>query len=212
MMHRLFRACTALLLIAGLSACTTIQLEPLPEGLTDQPPAHWQNRSAKLSQFDHWQLLGKLAVRQPSDSGTAIINHWIQEGEAYNLALSSSFLGMGSTTLKGMPGFIELRLSNGETYRSGDPEALIKAATGWQLPLQSLTWWIRGLPAPDGDFRLLFDDKGELAMIRQAGWEIRYDRWHQPQGDKPALPARVTALKEKKRVRVVVSSWQELNP
>nr|WP_254774270.1 lipoprotein insertase outer membrane protein LolB [Marinobacter sp. AC-23] len=92
------------------------------------------------------------------------------------------------------------------------PGSLIKAATGWQLPLQSLTWWIRGLPAPDGDFRLLFDDKGELAMIRQAGWEIRYDRWHQPQGDKPALPARVTALKEKKRVRVVVSSWQELNP
>ena len=212
MMHGLFRACIALLLIAGLSACTTIQLEPLPEGLTDQPPADWQNRAAKLGQFDHWQLLGKLAVRQPSDSGTAIINHWIQEGEAYNLALSSSFLGMGSTTLKGMPGFIELRLSNGETYRSGDPEALIKAATGWQLPLQSLTWWIRGLPAPDGDFRLLFDDKGELAMIRQAGWEIRYDRWHQPQGDKPALPARVTALKEKKRVRVVVSSWQELNP
>ncbi|MBQ0834363.1 lipoprotein insertase outer membrane protein LolB [Marinobacter sp.] len=208
----LFRACIALLLIAGLGACTTIQLEPLPEGLTDQPPADWQNRSAKLGKFDHWQLLGKLAVRQPSDSGTAIINHWIQEGEAYNLALSSSFLGMGSTTLKGMPGFIELRLSNGETYRSGDPEALIKAATGWQLPLQSLTWWIRGLPAPDGDFRLLFDDKGELAMIRQAGWEIRYDRWHQPQGDTPALPARVTALKEKKRVRVVVSSWQELNP
>lgn len=211
-MHRLFRACAALLLIAGLSACTTIQLEPVPDGLTDQPPFDWQDRSAKLRQFDHWQLLGKLAVRQPSDSGTAIINHWIQQGEAYDLALSSSFLGMGSTTLKGVPGFIELTLSNGETYRSGDPDALVKAATGWQLPLQSLTWWIRGLPAPDGDFRLLFDDQGKLAIIRQAGWEIRYDRWHEPQGDRPALPARVTALKEKKRVRVVVSRWKDLNP
>lgn len=211
-MPTFFHACFALLLIAGLSACTTIQVEPVPDGLTEQPPVDWQDRSAKLSQFDHWQLLGKLAVRQPSDSGTAIINHWIQEGEAYDLALSSSFLGMGSTTLKGVPGFIELTLSNGETYRSGDPEALVKAATGWQLPLQSLTWWIRGLPAPDGDFRLLFDDKGELVMIRQAGWEIRYDRWHGPQGDRPALPARVTALKEQKRVRVVVSSWKDLNP
>ncbi|MGO1502460.1 MAG: lipoprotein insertase outer membrane protein LolB [Marinobacter sp.] len=209
-MLKFFRACLALLLIAGLNACTSIQLEPLPDGLTDQPPADWQDRSAKLRQFDHWQLLGKLAVRQPSDSGTAIINHWIQQGEAYDLALSSSFLGMGSTSLKGVPGFIELTLSNGETYRSGDPEALVKAATGWQLPLQSLTWWIRGLPAPDGDFRLLFDDKGKLAMTRQAGWEIRYDRWHEPQGDQPALPARVTAVKEEKRVRVVVSSWQDL--
>lgn len=209
-MRPLLRASLSLLTAISLSACSTIQLEPLPEGLTDQPPANWQNRAAELKQFDHWQLSGKLAVRQPSDSGTAIINHWIQQGEAYDLALSSSFLGMGSTTLKGVPGFIELTLSNGETYRSGDPDSLMKAATGWQLPLQSLTWWIRGLPAPDGDFRLLFNDTGELAMIRQAGWEIRYDRWHEPEGEQPALPARVTALKEKKRVRVAVSSWQDL--
>ncbi|MCK0165615.1 lipoprotein insertase outer membrane protein LolB [Marinobacter sp. S6332] len=206
------RRWAAVLLIMGLSACTTIQLEPLPEGMTDQPPADWQDRAAKLGQFDHWQLSGKLAVRQPSDSGTAIINHWTQEGEAYDLALSSSFLGMGSTKLKGVPGFIELTLSNGEVYRSGDPDALMEAATGWQLPLESLTWWIRGLPAPAGDFRLLFDDRGELAMIRQDGWEIRYDRWHELQGNTPALPARITALKEKKRVRVVVSNWQDLNP
>jgi outer membrane lipoprotein LolB len=212
MMGQLIRTWAAVLVMTGLSACTTIQLEPLPEGMTDQPPADWQDRSARLNRFDHWQLSGKLAVRQPSDSGTAIINHWVQEGEAYDLALSSSILGMGSTNLKGVPGFIELTLSNGETYRSGDPDALMKAATGWQLPLESMAWWIRGLQAPGGDFRLLFDDRGELAMIRQAGWEIRYDRWHEPQGDIPALPARITALKEDKRVRVVVSSWQDLNP
>lgn len=211
-MGQVIRIWATLLMIASLSACTTIQLEPLPAGMTDQPPADWQARSAKLTQFNHWQLSGKLAVRQPSDSGTAIINYWKQDGEAYDLALSSSFLGMGSTNLKGVPGFIELTLSNGETYRSGDPDALMKAATGWQLPLESLTWWIRGLPAPGGDFRLLFDDRGELAMIRQAGWEIRYDRWHELQGDIPALPARITALKEDKRVRVVVSNWQDLNP
>ncbi|MBQ0746619.1 MAG: outer membrane lipoprotein LolB [Marinobacter sp.] len=211
-MGQVIRIWATLLMIASLSACTTIQLEPLPAGMTDQPPADWQARSAKLRQFNHWQLSGKLAVRQPSDSGTAIINYWKQDGEAYDLALSSSFLGMGSTNLKGVPGFIELTLSNGETYRSGDPDALMKAATGWQLPLESLTWWIRGLPAPGGDFRLLFDDRGELAMIRQAGWEIRYDRWHELQGDIPALPARITALKEDKRVRVVVSNWQDLNP
>ena len=211
-MGQVIRIWATLLMIASLSACTTSQLEPLPAGMTDQPPADWQARSAKLRQFNHWQLSGKLAVRQPSDSGTAIINYWKQDGEAYDLALSSSFLGMGSTNLKGVPGFIELTLSNGETYRSGDPDALMKAATGWQLPLESLTWWIRGLPAPGGDFRLLFDDRGELAMIRQAGWEIRYDRWHELQGDIPALPARITALKEDKRVRVVVSNWQDLNP
>ena len=206
---RLARIMATLTVLATLGACTTIQVEPLPEGMTDQPPAGWTTRAASLDELDHWKLTGKLAVRQPSDSGTAIINHWIQDGEAYDLALSSSFLGMGSTTLKGVPGFIELTLPNGETYRSGEPEALVEAATGWQLPLETLTWWIRGLPAPASDYRLLFDDQGTLAIIRQNGWEIRYDRWQAFLSSYPALPARITALKEEKRVRLVVSDWQE---
>lgn len=69
-------------------------------------------------------------MRQPSDSGTALINQWRQEGEHYRLALSSSFLGVGSTSLEGTPGFIELTLPNGDRYQSGDPETLVAAATG----------------------------------------------------------------------------------
>ncbi|PHQ24579.1 outer membrane lipoprotein LolB [Marinobacter guineae] len=209
---KLARILAALLMLATLGACTTIQIEPLPEGMTDQPPANWAARSASLGQLDHWKLTGKLAVRQPSDSGTAIINHWIQDGESYDLALSSSFLGMGSTRLKGVPGFIELTLPNGETYRSGEPESLVQAATGWRLPLENLTWWIRGLPSPGSDYRLLFDEQGSLAIIRQDGWEIRYDRWQDFLASYPELPARITALKEDKRVRLVVSDWQEETP
>ncbi len=196
-----------LLLIAVLGGCTTIQLEPLPEGMTDQPPADWAKQSRSLSQFDHWQLSGKLAVRQPSDSGTAVINRWQQQGEHYELALSSSFLGMGSTSLNGVPGFLELQLPNGDVYQSSEPETLVLSATGWQLPIDSLTWWIRGLPSPDGDFRLLFDDQQRLAILYQNGWEIRYDRWQPFVTDLPQLPARITALKDDKRVRVVISDW-----
>lgn len=203
---RLLLAATCALV---LSACTSIQLEPLPEGLTDQPPADWSERSEQLRNLHSWELSGKLAVKQPSDSGTAIINHWIQEREAYDLELSSSFLGMGRTSLQGVPGFISLTLPDGETYRSGDPEALIQAATGWQLPLNSLVWWIRGLPGPEGDFRLLFDENNQLAMIRQQGWEIRYDRWQSFIDSYPKLPARITAVKEDKRVRLVVTHWAE---
>lgn len=198
----------ALLLITLLGGCTTIQLEPLPEGMTEQPPADWAQRSWSLSQFDHWQLSGKLAVRQPSDSGTAVINHWEQQGEQYDLALSSAFLGMGSTRLLGMPGFLELQLPNGDTYQSSEPETLVLATTGWQLPIDSLTWWIRGLPSPAGHFRLLFDDQQQLAIIYQNGWEIRFDRWQPFVEDLPQLPARITALKDDKRVRVVISDWQ----
>ncbi|NMT64105.1 outer membrane lipoprotein LolB [Marinobacter orientalis] len=194
-----------------MGGCTSLQVDPLPEGLTEQPPSGWSEERARLQQFQQWELSGKLAVRQPSDSGTAVINYWKQDGEAYELALSSSFLGMGRTTLEGVPGFIELTLPGGDRYQSGDPEALIEAATGWQLPINSLTWWIRGLPGPDGDFRLFFDDQEQLAVIRQQGWEIRYDRWQPFIEGYPPLPARLTAVKGEKRVRLVVSNWHERN-
>ncbi|SDX26323.1 outer membrane lipoprotein LolB [Marinobacter mobilis] len=206
-----FTTLAAMAMTLWLSACTTITLDPLPEGLTDQPPLDWQQRQTQLQSLQRWQLQGKLAVRQPSDSGSAIINYWTQQHEAYELSLSSAFLGLGTTELKGVPGFISLTLSDGETYHSADPEALVEAATGWQLPLESLPWWIRGLPNPASDYRLYFDGDHKLALIRQDGWEIRYDRWNRFMADKPELPARITAVSGEKRVRVAVTQWQALN-
>ena len=202
------RTLPLLALLFSITGCTTIQLEPLPEGMTEQPPAEWASRSDELTRFNHWLLSGKLAVKQPSDSGTAVINRWQQRNESYELALSSSFLGMGSTQLKGVPGYIQLTMPNGDHYQSSEPEKLIQAATGWQLPIDNLTWWIKGLPAPDGDFRLLFDEQNKLAILEQDGWEIRYDRWQPFVETLPELPARITALKGDKRVRVVISRWQ----
>lgn len=201
----------ALAMSLWLSACATITLEPLPEGLTDQPPYDWPQRQTQLQQLQSWQLQGKLAVRQPSDSGSAIINYWNQHHEAYELSLSSAFLGLGTTELKGVPGFISLTMPDGETYQSADPEALVQAATGWQLPLNSLPWWIRGLPNPGSDYRLYFDGEHKVALIRQDGWEIRYDRWNQFMADKPELPARITAVNGEKRVRLAVTRWQPLS-
>ncbi|MDX1458847.1 MAG: lipoprotein insertase outer membrane protein LolB [Marinobacter sp.] len=202
----------ALALSLALSACTTVPLEPLPEGLTNQPPAGWHQRQQEIQSLQHWQLQGKLAVRQPSDSGSAVINHWNQHDDAYDISLSSAFLGLGRTQIKGVPGYIELTLPDGATYRSTEPEELVAAATGWQLPIDNLIWWIRGLPSPGSDYRLYFNFGARLAMLRQGGWEIRYDAWERFMDDKPELPARITAVKGEKRVRLAVTQWQSTSP
>lgn len=199
-----------LALALTLGACASVPREPLPEGLTTQPPADWAERARDLSQLTHWELQGKLAIRQPDDSGSAVINQWRQMDEQYHLLLSSAFLGMGRTELQGMPGYLTLTMPDGETYRSSDPQALIEAATGWQFPVDSLVWWIRGLPAPEGDFELLFDGQGTLASIRQQGWDIRFDRRKDFIDGYPELPARITALKGERRIRMVVTQWQEI--
>lgn len=197
------------LLLLTLSACASLRQEPLPAGLTEQPPADWSSRQHALASFADWQLNGKLAVRQPGQNASAIINQWLQQQGHYELSLSSSFLGMGRTELSGSPGFIEIRLPGGDEYRSSDPQALILAATGWELPIDSLAWWVRGIPDPGSDYRLLFDTSdSSLAEIRQQGWSIRYERWQAFIDDKPPLPARLTARKGEHLVRLVISRWQ----
>ena len=98
---RLLSAFTLSLLLA---ACASVPDTPLPDGLTNQPPADWAKHQAMLGDLNHWVLQGKLAVRQPDDSGSAVINRWQQDNDQYSLMLSSAFLGMGRTELEGMPG------------------------------------------------------------------------------------------------------------
>lgn len=207
---RLLRSSAVFCLAIVVSACASISQEPLPEGLTEQPPSDWAQRYSALSNLDQWELNGKLAVRQPGENASAVINRWTQNREHYDLHLSSSFLGMGRTELSGSPGFIEIRMANGDEYRSNDPENLITAATGWQLPIDSLVWWVRGLPDPGNDYRLLFEEQGALAEIRQQGWSIRYERWQGFMEDVPDLPARLTARKGDRLVRLVITNWQPL--
>lgn len=199
-------------LLMLLQACAPLTLAPVPDGLTQQVPADWPQRVQTLHRFSHWQLSGKLAVRQPDDSGSALINRWRQQGDRYEVALSSSFLGMGNTYLQGDTGFMELTLPNGDRYHSADPEALVTTATGWQLPLSELAWWVRGLPAPGGGVRLLFNTAGQPALLYQSGWEVRYERWQPFVSGLPELPARITAVKDDRQVRLVITGWQALEP
>lgn len=199
---------TLLAAVLLLPGCASITTEPLPDGLTSQPPADRADEVRQLTGFQNWQLQGKLAVRQPDDSATAVINRWRQQGEHYQLALSSAFLGMGRTELEGVPGFLELTMPDGEIYRSGHPQQLIEAATGWTFPINALVWWVRGLAVPGDNARLLFDTEGRLAVLKQAGWEIRYDDWHPFVDGQPPLPSRITALKGEKRLRLVITGWR----
>lgn len=209
--RRLLRTWFVMMLALILTACASVRQEPLPAGLTEQPPAGWSDRQQTLTALTHWQLEGKLAVRQPGQNASAVINRWQQQREKYDISLSSSFLGIGRTELSGTPGFIEIRMANGDEFRSADPDSLITTATGWDLPIDSLVWWVRGMPNPGGDYRLLFDAGNDtLAEIRQQGWSIRYERWQGFIEGKPDLPARLTARKGDHLVRLVISRWQPL--
>lgn len=201
---------TTLILLAGvlLSACSTRIDIPQRTNLSGETPAGWPEREQALLALDQWSLKGKIAVRQAGQSESALINQWQQDESAYRLQLSSAFLGMGSVQLDGDTDFLLIRTSDGERYRSSDPEALVQEVTGWRLPLSVLPYWVRGVPAPTASADLGFGPDGQLSMLVQAGWEVHFQRYDAGTGEQPPLPTLITATNGDARVRLAVVNWQ----
>lgn len=191
-----------------LSACSSRIEVPERDSLGEEIPADWAEREQALLALDQWDLTGKIAVRQEGQSESAVINRWQQDHDAYQLGLSSAFLGMGSVELQGDSGYLLIRTSDGQRYASSDPEALIEDVTGWRLPLTVLPYWVRGVPAPGRSAELGFGPAGQLQLLLQAGWEVHFQRYSTPTGGNLPLPTLITATNGDARVRLAVTRWQ----
>ncbi len=157
------RAIASLLLAtAFLSGCTGTA-----------PPAeensNWTRQRNQLLAMDSWELRGRVNVRYDNESDTPRIN-WLQQGSEYHITLWGTF-NAGYTTVVGRPHFVTLE-SGGETLTASSPEELILQQLGYELPISQLNYWIKGLPAPDSQPQLVFNELNQLTTIRQEGWTV----------------------------------------
>ena len=63
--------------------------------------------------------------------------------------------------------------------RAEDLQLLSRKVLGWDLPLDGLQYWVRGLqwpalepPSPQDD-----DDKGRPKLLKQGDWQVAYLDW-----------------------------------
>lgn len=151
-----------------------------------------------------WELQGRAALSNGQQGGSGRLE-WRQGGGSSEVTLSAPVTRQswtlatqaGSATLAGVP--------NGP-LQGADAGALLRQATGWEIPVAALGCWVRGARADAGRFgpaTLGFDAGGRLRRIEQAGWRIDYPQW-------PAvadLPPRITAVRGNDEVRLIVDSW-----
>lgn len=211
-------------LLVLLQACVSAPPPP-DEEHSRRTPDDWPQRQEQRAAMNEWTLQGKIAVRQSDRNDTGVIRRWEQSGEAFDLTVSSSFMGMGSTRLEGTPDYLVITPPDGKKLFSDDPQELIRTALGWELPIASLAYWVRGLPAPGDDYELYFDDQGRLGYVLQSGWEIYYEdlapldneTGDNETGDNHAgnegltLPRRMTASHEDALVRLVITHWERVS-
>ena len=172
------------------------------------PPASensdWSRQRDQLQELDSWELRGRVNVRYDNESHTPRII-WLQQNVDYNIRLWGTF-NAGATEIVGRPGFVTME-NDGQTLSANSPEDLILEQLGYELPVSQLNYWIKGLPAPDSEAQLVFNELNQLTTIQQADWTINLSDMRQYGALN--LPRRVELTRPRNdiRLRFIGLNW-----
>lgn len=190
----------ALALIVMITACARQPLQPVTD---------WRGHEAAAQSLQHWQLSGKLGVRLPDDSGSARLR-WRQSPDDYRIDLSGPF-GQGRVIIESTETGVRLRQGGEPPVEADSAETLMWQTTGWQIPVAELTYWVRGIPAPDSRHRVLErTPQGLLKTLRQSGWTLHYSDYA-TSGQLP-LPGRIIAERQDTRLTLIIYDWSLPQP
>jgi len=98
----------------------------------------------------------------------------------------------------------------GQVSHAGDLQELLDRAWGIGVPVDALSYWLRGSRQP-GSGRVSLDQQARLQQLQQSDWTVDYLRWQEAADGLPTLPTKVYASSGKRWVRVVVQRWQGLD-
>jgi outer membrane lipoprotein LolB len=171
--------------------------------------ADWATHSAQVAALQHWTASGKLAVRTQHASESASMV-WRQQARNSKVHLSGP-LGVGAITVESDGD--QLHIYEGGEHRTIDistPDAIF-THTGWDLPLQALSYWLKGVPSPATSLQALkLDPQTELVhSLTQDDWEVRYEKYQRFQDF--TLPTRLLIQRGATRAKVIISQWQTVS-
>lgn len=201
----------AAVLLAGCATSTTAVRPAAPSAEVVAGQA--QARRAWWAQYDTWGFTGRAAIENAGRGGSGRIEWRQDDARQYQVALSAPITRQSWRLIGDLhseAGRIE-GLEGGP--REGEfAEDLLRETTGWQVPLQQIGDWVRGMPAVAYPLAAIdYDAAGRPSRFEQAGWTVRYTGWRAGAAGGPDLPARIEAETAgedgRARVRLVIEDW-----
>lgn len=188
-----------LLLVVVLAGCAG-----QPRENTDQDARHaaWADRSARLGDLENWGFTSRLSIDDGADGGSGRLD-WRTRPSSSSLQFRGA-LGQGAWRLAMDPDGATLSLADGSVYQGASVNELVQRETNWRIPVDALSWWVRGLAFGDPEL-LELDPEGRPLLLREAGWTIEYERFDDFNG--LHLPIRLQAFDGQVRVKLAISRW-----
>jgi outer membrane lipoprotein LolB len=182
----------ACLCVAG---CISTRPQPAPVAL----PTVWEMRMPALQRAASWSLEGRVAASVGKQGWQADLT-WAQDGRVSQLHLAGP-LGIGASELRLAPEGLSISGAPPGT----DARQILQERLGMDLPLESLRYWILGVPDPDAPSTVTRNAMDRAQQLDQAGWSVGFGRYLPVAGD--WLPAQLTLARDPVRVRIAVDHW-----
>lgn len=205
-----------LTILAVLLTMTACQTAPKKPAQARDSNARWlsdssffKDRLARYQQTDRWRYSAKVGIKTPQVQEQANLI-WQFADQSNDVRLFGP-LGVGAIKLEFDQYGVQLSDSHGVLHRGVSAEELLTRIVGWPIPIEALSYWLRGLPLPGHDYKYQLSESGELNGLRQLDWAIQYSGYREYDGQR--LARKLTATKNVSRenvisVKLITKSWQ----
>lgn len=180
-----------LLLVAALAGCKT-----LPE------PANPATERPDLAGQTPFSVSGRIAVKH-EDKRDSTNLYWAHTSQGDEITLLGP-LGRTVARITRNAGGAALDTSDAH-YEAGSIEELTQKVFGWQLPLDGLIYWVMALPDPSRESEIEMGENGQIAALRQDGWNIHYLRYLSSAPN--SLPQRLSMTRDGLDILLLVDTW-----
>jgi outer membrane lipoprotein LolB len=163
-------------------------------------------------------LNGRVSIKHLEERHSAGL-HWKHQAQSDEILLLTP-LGQTAARVYRDDGHATLD-EGGKHYQDADAESLMQQVLGWHLPLGGLHYWVLGRAEPGVPAQIERAGNGQISVLRQDGWEVRFLRYAdsepsdvtrcaQPAGcvpDADRLPTRLQLSHEDMQVLLLIDEW-----
>jgi outer membrane lipoprotein LolB len=162
-------------------------------------PEGYYSPSAKthLYGLKSWSLEGRIAITATNDSWSANIE-WKHQPEQELIKLSGP-LGQGAVLIELTEDTVKIDRGGGNVQTSSQPKQFINQQLGMFVPLQSLRFWVVGLPESDRAYQATSDG------FVQDGWLVAYKEMQHHGAE--SLPHKLAVSDARVKLKLIIDQW-----
>jgi outer membrane lipoprotein LolB len=187
-----------------LAGCQTVPKPVAPTAAPEQVAADWPARRAQLQARGQFTAQGRIGVVAGRDGFNGHVR-WLQDGTRSTVSLDGP-LGVGGVRIVDDAGALTLTTPSGQALDSQAAHDELVRRMGFEPPLESLRYWVQGVPDPANPSTETPDAQGYLGTLAQSGWTVTFGAYMQTADG--ALPQKLTVARGTVRVKLLIQTWQ----